>query len=111
MQPRNSNQTDRTPTVDTVFELLADRHRRAAIDCLCERDGSLSVTELATQIQHRERDSAMEQAELQTALRHCHVPKLREANVVEYEPETERIRACSALARFDPFLELARAEE
>ncbi|WP_247729224.1 DUF7344 domain-containing protein [Halovivax limisalsi] len=109
---RDVRRTDGEPTIETVFELLANRQRRYALHCLSGSRGPLSVTDLARRIERRDpRDSASSRMERKTALRHCHLPKLRAANVVDYDPDTGQVRPRSELTRLEPFLELARAEE
>ena len=107
--PHSIRRTGEELTTSTVFELLSDRHRRLALYCLAERVDAISLPDLARDIARRDGREQVEQ--ISTALRHSHLPKLDEADVVRYEPEVDRILPQPAITRLQPYLELARAED
>lgn len=65
--------------------------RRAALDVLREVDGEVSVDDLAAEVAAHETDddvapSASDVDDVGTALYHRHLPKLQDANLIEYDP-------------------------
>ncbi len=77
-------------SLDTAFDLLHDRRRRAVLTVLNETDRRLSVTELANKIAIREndpRDPSAHSENVRLSLIHVHLPKLADANVVRYDRE------------------------
>ncbi|SEP90741.1 DUF7344 domain-containing protein [Natrinema salaciae] len=107
----------RADAVDTAMDLLADRRRRAVLDYLEETDGTATLTELAVEIAAREARvepnaisdhgdvSARDRRAVRISLHHSHVPKLANADVIDYETETETVtltdRGRSLLSRRD----------
>lgn len=93
----------RDDAVDTAMDLLSDRRRRALLEYLAETDGSASLTELAVEIAAQEAGaepnaisdhgdvSARDRRAVRISLHHTHVPKLANADVIDYESETEMI--------------------
>ncbi|WP_135534902.1 DUF7344 domain-containing protein [Halostella pelagica] len=85
------------PATDRLFHLLADSRRRYALRCLCEHATQLTLADLADEVAVREREMPIGEIPAETvkrvymALYHNHVPKLAEANVVEYDQETDTI--------------------
>lgn len=85
-----------TPSLDTVFSLLASRRRRLVCLHFARADETATeVTDLA------ERVAAMEaagepsdalRAEVEAALRHVHLPKLADADVVDYDHRSGSVR-------------------
>lgn len=79
-------------TVDAVFDALADDHRRDLLAYL--RDASeASVEELATFVQ-RQADGARrgnDGNDLAVRLHHVHLPKLADADLVEYDRNAGRV--------------------
>lgn len=84
------------PSLDTIFELLSDRHRRHALYALHRaEDGVMTVDQLTDRVRHAEGDrgsGARHRGEIETALRRQHLPKLVAADVVEYDERSETIR-------------------
>ncbi|QCS42539.1 hypothetical protein [Natrinema versiforme] len=89
--------------VDTAMDLLADHRRRAVLQYLAETDGSAALTELAVEIAAQEAGaepnaisdhgdvSARDRRAVRISLHHTHIPKLANADVVDYETETETV--------------------
>lgn len=73
-------------SADRAFDVLADAGRRAVIEALSE-DGSATIEALASRLasQHASESRA------KLALVHRHLPKLREAGVVTYDPTTQKV--------------------
>lgn len=77
-----TGQTNET-AADRAFDVLADAGRRAVIAELSE-GGSLTVDALASRLASRHES----ESRAKLALVHRHLPKLREADVVSYDPAT-----------------------
>lgn len=78
------------PSLDTTFEVLAHRYRRAVLDCLDELR-PLTVPELAAEVARLEHDLPADDIpqaavdRVHDALHHTHLPKLRQARVVRID--------------------------
>ena len=94
--------------VDRSFDLLGDSYRRRVVYVLTER-GPATVGELADAVVSAgladERDSAL------ASLVHVHLPKLDDANVVEYEGPNQAVSLDEAVTRLEPFLSVAARRE
>lgn len=73
----------------TAFRLLARRPRRQLLYLLHQRDdGAASLDALARRLAERGSEvGADDPSGLRVALHHVHLPKLDEAEVVEYDPD------------------------
>jgi ribosomal protein S19E (S16A) len=81
-------------SVDTVFDVLAHRERRAIIERLAAEDEPLSIPALV------ERYTATMNADARPEhfairLHHQHLPKLQQADVVEHHPGSDRLTLTS----------------
>lgn len=72
--------------VDRTFEVLANATRRSVVEKLSE-GGPASVDELAEHVEAYH--GSPSEAEL--ALVHRHIPKLRDSDVVSYDPVDRRV--------------------
>lgn len=88
---------DRLPS--HVFRLLASENRRKLLELLADDpDATHRLDDLVERISERAGDSSDpvewgERADrLRTALHHTDLPKLDEADVVEYDPTEQRVR-------------------
>ena len=77
---------------DTRFDILSHQHRRALITLLAETPRQTRA-ELTTQLAAAITDIASQPAaedrrQLRIALHHNHLPKLADANLIEYEDDT-----------------------
>jgi hypothetical protein len=86
-----------TPTLstDTALSLVADPQRRAVIDCLRQhRNNAVTVDELVDKLTSRPQFARQQPdtESLEIRLRHCHLPKLDEADVVEYDTGNGTVR-------------------
>lgn len=104
-------------TLDRLFDLLADAERRCALRTLCERDGATTLGDLADEIVARSESSDArtgsetaypdQRERTATALHHKHLPKLVDAGVVAYDPETSRVELDSGAPQLEPYLQAA----
>ena len=112
----------RMSDTSALFELLAADHRRRLLILLCETD-SIQIPEglltrggtrartngspqesghEETAIQH----TPTEEDALEVQLVHCHLPKLEDADVIEWDRETQTVTRGPAFAEIEPFLSL-----
>lgn len=82
---------------ESVFDLLADRRRRAVLQHLAETDGTATIDELAETIARRESDAnrraisdhggvrASDLEATRISLHHVHVPRLEAGDAVEFD--------------------------
>lgn len=83
--------------LDAVFELLSDRRRRYALYCLNgSPSGVVEFSELVQCVTAKETEggecSTDHCRSLATELLYHHLPKLIEANVVEYDSRSDTVR-------------------
>lgn len=84
------------PSLDEIFELLANQQRRYVLYHLREVTGGVTTMEelaenvVALQDQSGPPDGP--RGPVLTSLRHVHLPKLQDAGVLEYDPRSEAIR-------------------
>ena len=89
--------------VETAMGLLANRQRRAVLRYLERAGGTATLSELAESIAMETRNpdpatisdhagvSSQEARDVRISLHHVHVPKLTEADAIEYDSETETL--------------------
>lgn len=78
-----------TPSLETVFEILADRDRRAICRYLVsEASGVATVEEIADALTETEASSQR----LALNCHHRHLPKLDDAGLIEYDPRSNAVR-------------------
>lgn len=104
-------------TLDDVFELLTRERRRFVLYYLRERDGPVSVKELATTIEAWEDGSEPpalpddRYRDILLTLKHEHLPKAAEVEFVQYDPEENVIELSGSPAEFEVVLSVAEAIE
>lgn len=83
---------------DQLFSLLSTRRRRYALYCLAEAsETTLSTTDLVDELATFEPTAENEAAprrEIELSLRHTHLPKLDDADVVDYDAERSVATYC-----------------
>ena len=81
----------RRESIDVVFELLSDRHRRTLCRYVMEVDRTVfSVDELATAL--AEGDPSVDRERLEVELVHVHLPTLADRGVLEYDARSATVR-------------------
>lgn len=77
---------------EVLLELLSHPYRRFVLAHLDETDDSHTVSEVAAELGAWQAELSLANRTargvdaIETVLHHCHLPKLAEANVIEYEP-------------------------
>lgn len=89
----------KTPSFDTLFDLLAERRRRYALYTLTgAEDGLADVETLADEValtEARINDVTLSESlreEIETELRENHLPRLADAEVVDFDPRSDTAR-------------------
>lgn len=86
-------------TTSDRCHLLADAHRRAAMEVLTDESLPVDLRALASAIADRnEIDRSAKQ--VATTLHHVHLPKLSDFGVIDYDSEANRVD--SVLVRLEP---------
>lgn len=98
---------ERDLSATTIFDLLANDRRRAALNCLRRTVGAVNIRHLADQIALQEGDHTYERYErICTGLVHADVPKLEAAGVLEHDPERETVELLDVADQLVPYLDL-----
>ncbi|NGM69266.1 hypothetical protein G6M89_09640 [Natronolimnobius sp. AArcel1] len=95
-------ETEATPSLDQVFDLLSNRRRRYALYHLYEQDDGVATTTALTN-RVAELEVVAEQTHttevtdefitaVRTDLQHVHLPKLEDAGVLEHDHRSETVR-------------------
>ncbi|SIR81489.1 hypothetical protein SAMN05421858_3901 [Haladaptatus litoreus] len=94
----DSGKTNEPPdelSITTTLNLLTEQRRRLIIDTLQQNEPPLAVADLAKEVTIRENDTSMPEVDDDEVLRtymslyHNHIPRLVDAEVVEYEQERD----------------------
>lgn len=107
------DERDDAVSMDTLFDLLADRRRRTVLERLCAVEGPLVLADVAGEVAARELNASAEvPAEpvdrIYATLYHSHVPRLVDEGVVAYDRDGDTIEALAPIEQFEEFLVLAR---
>lgn len=104
--------TDNDLPVGQIFDLLAHDRRRRTLQYLQQVVGAVHVSDVADQLALWEGEHTREQYErICTGLVHAHLPKLADAGVVQYDPDTETVALVETADQLHPYLDLAAAAE
>jgi hypothetical protein len=77
-------------TLDALFEILANQQRRYTLYHLSKMKGvTITLSEL---IDVLVQDVTATRTQLRLELHHCHLPKLADYNIIEYDPRSQTIR-------------------
>ncbi len=97
---------------DTLFELLKNQRRRDALHYLKENDGWATLSDMAEHIAAKENDLPIEginskqRKRVYIGLYQCHLPKMAEAGVVEYDKNRGTIQLNDLAAQLYPYLDV-----
>jgi len=87
------------PSFDDIFDLLSSTRRRYAIYYLQQTpDGVATLDDLTEKVAAWETDTAADDVpedfgqRVRTSLHHTHLPRLDDANIVDYDARSESIR-------------------
>lgn len=100
--PTGANAAPSTPTdaaflSETLADALGHRRRRLLLHCLDSREFMVSRSDVAAQLAAWEADadpadvSSERRETIETTLHHVHVPKLADADLVEFDARSEML--------------------
>jgi len=101
---------DEPLTQDVVFDILSSARRRYVLYQLRTEDGPVELTELAEDVAAWENDTTVDELTKQqrkrvyVSLYQTHVPKLEDANLVDYDQDTGEVRLTQAATDIDQYL-------
>jgi hypothetical protein len=97
---------------DEVFEILSNRRRRYALHCLKQRDDGVELGEISEQVAAWETDKTVadvdtaERKRVYTSLQQCHLPRMDEKGVVNFEQDGGVIELGEAAEDVDVYMEV-----
>jgi hypothetical protein len=89
-----------TEPLGETFDALANRWCRVTLQHLVECDGALVVDDLVSRLADELDDDGASETRLETSLHHAHLPKLDDANLIDYDPDRGLVRL-RANSRFE----------
>lgn len=113
----DSQPTSNAIFLNTLFEVLANRRRRYVLHCLREYQTPIALADLADEVATQEQETplpdipAEEVKRVYMSLYHTHIPKLVDANIVEYTQEQDLVALSTKSEHVEPFLERATENE
>ena len=95
---------------DVVFELLKNQRRRDALRYLEENDGEATLSDMAEFIAAKENDitvealSSSQRKRVYIGLYQCHLPKMADAGVIDFEKNRGNIELQPLVEQLEPYL-------
>lgn len=78
--------------ISMALRALSDRRRRAVVASLGDASGLQTLDDVAAAVTTHEADTTeADTAEIATTLHHIHLPKLTEADLIEYDPQQKTV--------------------
>jgi len=103
------------PSLDLIFEILKNSRRREVIKYLRERDERVSLSDLAEHVAAVENGittaelSSSQRKRVYVGLYQCHLPKMDDAGVIDYERSRGTIELRPASSQCFVYLDVDRA--
>lgn len=97
--------------LDQVFEILKNRRRREVLKFLNERDESVSLSDLAEHVAAIENEttvkalSSSQRKRVYVGLYQCHLPKMDDMNIVDFDQNRGRIELAENAGQLDAYIE------
>ena len=105
------DQRDTELSLDQVFEILKNSRRRQTLHYLFENDGKATLSELAEHIAALENDvdikaiTSSQRKRVYVGLYQCHLPKMDDMDVVDFEKNRGNVEVATNAFRFKPYLD------
>lgn len=96
--------------LDAFFDALSNQRRRHVLRCLDEYGAPMALADLADEVAVRERGSPLPEIpaedvkRIYVSLYHNHVPRLEDADVVEYSQKRDLIELTSERTLLDEYV-------
>jgi hypothetical protein len=103
--------------LDRVFEILKNERRREVLQHLHEQSGQIELGDLAEHVAAVENDTttqaltADERKRVYVGLYQCHLPKMDDLDVVEFNQDRGYVELGDAASQLDQYLDTQDAEE
>ena len=93
-RPTVPSERPTTTDLDSLFEVLADGHRRRVLDYLDDTDDEVATfSDLVDHVADRGgEETPADRDRIAVNLHHNHLPKLESAGVLEWDPRSEMVR-------------------
>ncbi|MFC7212530.1 hypothetical protein ACFQO4_00310 [Saliphagus sp. GCM10025334] len=102
---------DTNPQQDQLFDCLAHHHRRIIIEVLRNSNSPKPTIELTQDVIERIRkmsdEDILSPESMQTSLYHSHLPKLKEAGLVEFDEERDLVAPTEYVSHLGILVDLA----
>jgi DNA-binding transcriptional ArsR family regulator len=114
-QVASQEQDESTASLDVIFEILKNSRRREVLRFLRERDEQVSLGDLAEHVAAIENDTttdaltSSERKRVYVGLYQCHLPKMDDIGVVEFNQDRGHITLTEKADDFEKYLD--RSEE
>lgn len=95
---------------DELFHLLQNERRRRALQYILDRGDTVDMREIAEQLAAIENDvevtalTSAQRKRVYVSLYQCHLPKLDEATVIDYDKDRGRIEPTRQIVQLEPYL-------
>jgi hypothetical protein len=109
--PTTSEDSDPRLAKDTLFDLLKNQRRRDALTYLVANDGRTTLSDMAEHIAAKENDLPVEsinskqRKRVYIGLYQCHLPKLSDAGVVDFDKDRGTIELCDLATQLYPYID------
>jgi len=98
--------------LDSVFEVLKNERRRRVLDLLHEADGPVQLDRVTEHVAAAENDttptelSARERKRAYVGLYQCHLPKMDELEMIEFDKDAGEVALGPNAGLLDPYLDV-----
>jgi DNA-binding transcriptional ArsR family regulator len=105
------------PSLDLIFGILKNGRRRRVLKYLREIEGEVTLSDLAEHIAAIENDTtpkqltSSERKRVYVGLYQCHLPKMDDAGVIEYNQARGLIRSTEQSEHFETYLDRSAEDE
>jgi len=99
------------PSLDVIFDVLRNRRRRLVMQALEERGGETTLSDLAEHIGGIENEkppealNAQERKRVYVGLYQCHLPKMDDAEAIEFDKDRGTVKRGAVSERYHTYLE------
>lgn len=103
--------------LDQIFEILKNSRRRQTLRFLYENDGETTLSEVAEHIAALENDttvqaiSSAQRKRVYVGLYQCHLPKMDDTDVIDFEQNRGTIEFGPNIAQLEPYLDEPKQRE
>lgn len=117
---RGGDETTKVPSSlpkDVVFGLLSAKRRRRVLEFMAEHGDQTTLSDLADHIAAMENDteirllSSQQRKRVYVALYQCHLPKMSDADVVEFDKNRGLVEPGSNIDQLEPYLDVPGGDD